>query len=43
VLEEVIKDDGAKELLMDSLISEACRDKDILEELIIVQEVFKSI
>jgi hypothetical protein len=30
------EDDRAKELLLDSLISEAYRDKDILDELIIV-------
>jgi hypothetical protein len=42
-VQEEKEDNGAEELLIDSLIGEACRDKDILEELIIVQEVFNSI
>jgi hypothetical protein len=42
VLEEK-EDNGAEELLMDSLIGEACGDKDILEELMTVQEVFNSV
>ena len=37
------EDDGAEELLMDSLIGEACGDEDILEELMTVQEVFDSV
>jgi hypothetical protein len=42
VLEEK-EDDGAEELLMDALIGEACGDDDILEELMIIQEVFDSV
>jgi hypothetical protein len=40
---DVLEDNGAEELLMDSLIGEACRDEDILEELMTVQEVFNSV
>jgi hypothetical protein len=43
--EEVLaekEDDGAKELLMDFLINKACKDKNILKELIIIQKVFNS-
>jgi hypothetical protein len=42
VLEEK-EDDGAEELLMDSLIGESCGDGDILEESMTVQEVFDSV
>jgi hypothetical protein len=37
------EDDGAEELLMDSLIGESCADGDILEEPMTVQEVFDSV
>ena len=37
------EDDGAKELLIDALIGKACRDDDILEELITIQVVFDSV
>jgi hypothetical protein len=37
------EDNRAEELLLDSLIGEAYRDKDILEELMTVQEVLDSI
>jgi hypothetical protein len=33
---DVLEDNGAEELLINSLIGEACRDEDILEELITV-------
>ena len=42
VLEEK-EDDGAEELLMDSLIGESCGDGDILEGPMTVQEVFDSV
>jgi hypothetical protein len=46
ILEAVLEegeDDGAKELLMDALISEACGDDDILEEPMTIQAVFDSV
>jgi hypothetical protein len=36
-------DDGAEELLLDSLIGEACGDDDKLEELMTIREVFDSV
>jgi hypothetical protein len=33
---DVLEDNRAEELLMDSLIGKACRDEDILEELMTV-------
>jgi hypothetical protein len=40
---DILEDNRAKELLIDSLIGKACRDEDILKELITVQEVFNSV
>jgi len=37
------KDNSAKELLLDALISEACGDNNILEELILIRQVFNSV
>ena len=37
------EDNGAKELLLDALISEACGDNNILEELILIRQVFNSV
>jgi hypothetical protein len=42
-LPEPKEDDGAKELLIDALIGKACRDDDILKELMTIQEVFNSV
>ena len=37
------EDNSAKELLLDALIGEACKDDNILEELISIRQVFNSI
>ena len=40
---ESSEDNSAKELLLDALISEAYKDNNILEELILIRQVFDNI